>query len=45
MSNYAEKVKAWYESGDWPLAWVRNAVRKGKITPAEYEAITGEVYE
>lgn len=45
MSNYAKKVQRWYESGDWPIAWVRNAVAKGRITPEEFETITGEVYE
>ena len=44
MSNYAKKVQKWYEDGDWPIAWVRNAVVKGKITPEEFEIITGEPY-
>ena len=44
MSNYAKKVKKWYDSGVWSKAWVRNAVVKGKITPEEYTEITGEVY-
>ena len=39
------KIKAWYDTGAWPKDWVRNAVVKGKITAAEYEEITGEVYE
>lgn len=44
MSSYAMKVKKWYDSGEWPKKWVRNAVGMGKITPAEYELITGEPY-
>lgn len=44
MSNYAKKVKKWYDSGEWSKAWVRNAVAKGKIAAEEYEIITGEAY-
>ena len=44
MSNYAKKVKAWYDNGEWPKSWVRNAVAKGKITLEEYRSITGEDY-
>ena len=39
-----EKIKAWYESGLWTKAMVRNAVRKGKITAEQYELIVGEPY-
>ena len=39
-----EKIKAWYESGLWSKAMVRNAVRKGKITAEQYTEITGEPY-
>lgn len=42
MSNFAEKVKGWYEAGIWTLEMVRNAVRKGRITRTEYYLITGE---
>lgn len=38
------KIKAWYEAGVWPKSWIHDAVGK-KITAAEYEEITGEVYE
>lgn len=44
MSKMFEKIKAWYENGDWPLEWVRNAVAKGKITAGEFKEITGEDY-
>lgn len=40
-----QKIKKYYESGFWTKAMVRNAVIKGKITPEEYEEITGESYE
>lgn len=39
------KIKKWYEDGLWTKAMVKNAVVKGKITPAEYEEIVGEPYE
>lgn len=45
MSPMFEKIKKWYDTGAWPLAAVRNAVLKGKITEEEYEIITGEAYE
>ena len=44
MSKFAEKVRRWYETGVWSRKRVHDAVTKGKITPAEYEEITGEVY-
>lgn len=40
-----ELVKGYYDSGLWKKKAVRNAVIKGWITAAEYEEITGEVYE
>lgn len=39
-----EEVKKYYDSGLWKKKAVRNAVKKGWITEAEYEEITGEVY-
>lgn len=38
-------IKSWYDSGRWSLTAVRNAVIKGWIAAAEFEEITGEVYE
>lgn len=38
-------VKGWYDSGRWGLTAVRNAVKKSWITAAEFEEITGEIYE
>ena len=40
-----ELVKNYYDSGFWKKKAVRNAVSRGWITAAEYEEITGEIYE
>lgn len=45
MSPKFEKVKAYYESGLWNKAMVKNAVVKKWITKAEYKEITGEDYK
>ena len=45
MSSKFEKVKSYYERGLWNISRVRNAVVKNWITPAEFEEITGAVYE
>ena len=45
MSSKYEKVKSYYERGLWDISRVRNAVVKSWITPAEFEEITGTVYE
>lgn len=37
-------IKRFYDAGLWPIEWVKDAVRIGTITEAEYEEITGEVY-
>ena len=39
------KVKRWYENGLWTEKMVRNAVVKKKLTPEQYERITGNKYE
>lgn len=44
-SKMYAKIKAWYDAGVWSKQWVHDAVGKGKITAAEYEEITGEVYK
>ena len=44
MSNFAKKVKKFYDDGLWSKARVRDAVEKGKITEAEYEEIVGEPF-
>jgi uncharacterized XkdX family phage protein len=40
-----ERLKQYYEDGLWSAEMLRNAVKKGKITPEEFELITGEKYE
>ena len=44
MSKNFEKVKYYYDHGNWSIERVHNAVGKW-ITPEEYEIITGEKYE
>lgn len=39
-----ETIKSNYDRGLWSKAMVKTAVRKGVITAAEYEEITGEPY-
>jgi uncharacterized XkdX family phage protein len=39
-----EKIKYYYDNGLWSKSKVRDAVVKGKITPAQYTLITGEPY-
>ena len=44
-SERFELVKEYYRSGLWKKKAVKNAVKREWITAAEYEEITGEVYE
>ena len=39
-----ETIKRNYDKGLWTKAMVKTAVRKGVITAAQYEQITGESY-
>ena len=39
-----ERVKTNYDAGLWSKPMVRMAVKKGIITKAEYEELTGEQY-
>lgn len=45
MSKMYRQIKKWYDAGLWSKARVHDAVIKGKLTPAEYEQITGVQYE
>ena len=40
-----ETIKLRYEQGLWSKPMVKMAVRKGVITPEQYEEITGESYK
>ena len=42
MSKLAQKIKLWYEAGNWTLAQVQAALAKGAITQEEYAEITGD---
>ena len=44
-SDMFDSIKEWYEAGFWKKKMVANAVKKGRITAAEYEEITGEMYK
>lgn len=44
-SKKFELVKGYYDAGRWNLKAVKNAVARGWITAAEFEEITGEVFE
>ncbi len=39
-----EKIQKWYRQGLWSREMVENAVKKGHITPEQYQTITGEPY-
>ena len=39
-----ETIKKNYERGLWSIAMVKTAVKKGVITCAQYQEITGEEY-
>lgn len=45
MSKDYEHYKELYETGMWSKKWLRNITKKGRLTPEEYEAITGEAYD
>ena len=38
------KIAKWYKQGLWSAGQVANAVKKGVITAADYEEITGSMY-
>lgn len=39
-----ERIAKWYKQGLWSKAQVANAVKKGVLSAADYEEITGEAY-
>ena len=43
-SKNFEKYKGYYEAGYWNMEMLKNVVKKGKLTKAEYKEITGETY-
>ena len=44
MSEFALKVKGYYERGLWNEERVKNAVKREAVTREEYAQITGKVY-
>ena len=38
------KIAKWYKQGLWSKSMVANAVRKGILTPEDFEEICGEGY-
>ena len=38
-------IKKNYDKGLWSISMVKMAVRKGIITKAQYQEITGEIYQ
>lgn len=43
-SQNFEKYKRYYDNGLWVKEMVLNITKRGKLTPEEYEEITGEAY-
>ena len=44
-SEMYEKVKFYYDNGNWSINRVKQAVVKGRITEEEFKEITGKDYE
>lgn len=42
--NWFEKIKRYYDAGHYTIDEVKIFVRAGKITAAQFEEITGQVY-
>ena len=42
MSEFAEKVRKWYELGFWNERKVREAKELGRLSEEEYEEIVGK---
>lgn len=45
MFNWYNAIKRYYDMGLWTDKMVGDGVYVGKITPEEYQQITGEVYQ
>lgn len=45
MSRNFTNIKTWYTRGIWSIERVKEAVKRGLITAAEFEAITGTAYQ
>lgn len=45
LSSNGKKAKYYYDSGFWTKTMLYNVTKKGWISQAEYEEITGESFE
>lgn len=45
MIDWYSRIKSFYDRGTWTKEMVYNTVAAGRITPEQYEEITGEPYE
>ena len=45
LSKTAKQYQEYFKKGFWNKKMLKNMVKKGKITPEEYQIITGEIYE
>lgn len=43
-SKNFEKYKGYYDAGFWNIEMLKNVVKKGKLTKAEFKKITGDTY-
>lgn len=43
-SKNFEKYQGYFEAGFWNMVMLKNVVKKGKLTIAEFKEITGETY-
>ena len=43
--DWYKYIKMFYDDNLWTIDMVRDGVRMGKITPEQFEEITGEPYE
>jgi hypothetical protein len=44
--DWFERINTYYNSTPrlWDIEWVRDAVKMNKITPEQFEIITGTIY-
>ena len=45
LSKTAKQYQEYFKKGFWNKKMLKNMVKKGKITPKEYQIITGECYK
>lgn len=45
LSKTAKQYQEYFRKGFWNKKMLKNMVKKEKITPEEYQIITGEIYK